>query len=118
MHQIGLIAETSNDWKVVKVHQDSEIPLTLNVNPILGAEIVGRIKRFEPLMEIIRHQDALYDGTGKPDHLRGEQIPIGARIIKVVKDYNFFFAGRITQDACTQKCARLSASAVRSLLRS
>ncbi|WP_200853800.1 hypothetical protein, partial [Klebsiella pneumoniae] len=24
MHQIGLIAETSNDWKVVKVHQDSE----------------------------------------------------------------------------------------------
>lgn len=27
MHQIGLIAETNNDWKVVKVHQDSEIPL-------------------------------------------------------------------------------------------
>lgn len=64
MHQIGLIAETSNDWKVVKVHQDSEIPITPNVNPILGAEIVGRIKRFEPLMEIIRHQDELYDGTG------------------------------------------------------
>ncbi|EJL6480139.1 two-component system response regulator [Vibrio cholerae] len=93
MHQIGLIAETSNDWKVVKVHQDSEIPITPNVNPILGAEIVGRIKRFEPLMEIIRHQDELYDGTGKPDHLRGEQIPIGARIIKVVKDYDFFVAG-------------------------
>ncbi len=93
MHQIGLIAETNNDWKVVKVHQDSEIPITPNVNPILGAEIVGRIKRFEPLMEIIRHQDELYDGTGKPDHLRGEQIPIGARIIKVVKDYDFFVAG-------------------------
>ncbi|ENM5749077.1 response regulator [Vibrio mimicus] len=93
MHQIGLIGETDNDWKVVKVHQDSDIPITPNVNPILGAEIVGRIKRFEPLMEIIRHQDELYDGTGKPDHLQGDQIPIGARIIKVVKDYDFFVSG-------------------------
>ncbi|MEI2562701.1 response regulator [Vibrio metoecus] len=93
MHQIGLIGESGNDWKVVKVHQDSDIPITPNVNPILGAEIVGRIKRFEPLMEIIRHQDELYDGTGKPDHLHGEQIPIGARIIKVVKDYDFFVSG-------------------------
>ncbi|TXZ76431.1 response regulator [Vibrio mimicus] len=93
MHQIGLIGETGNDWKVVKVHQDSDIPITPNVNPILGAEIVGRIKRFEPLMEIIRHQDELYDGTGKPDHLQGDQIPIGARIIKVVKDYDFFVSG-------------------------
>ncbi|EEW10694.1 response regulator [Vibrio mimicus] len=93
MHQIGLIGETDNDWKVVKVHQDSDIPITPNVNPILGAEIVGRIKRFEPLMEIIRHQDELYDGTGKPDHLQGGQIPIGARIIKVVKDYDFFVSG-------------------------
>lgn len=93
MHQIGLIGETDNDWKVVKVHQDSDIPVTPNVNPILGAEIVGRIKRFEPLMEIIRHQDELYDGTGKPDHLQGDQIPIGARIIKVVKDYDFFVSG-------------------------
>ncbi|ENM5833556.1 response regulator [Vibrio metoecus] len=93
MHQIGLIGESGNDWKVVKVHQDSDIPITPNVNPILGAEIVGRIKRFEPLMEIIRHQDELYDGTGKPDHLLGDQIPIGARIIKVVKDYDFFVSG-------------------------
>lgn len=93
MHQIGLIGESGNDWKVVKVDQDSDIPITPNVNPILGAEIVGRIKRFEPLMEIIRHQDELYDGTGKPDHFQGEQIPIGARIIKVVKDYDFFVSG-------------------------
>ncbi|MGL4828771.1 MAG: HD domain-containing phosphohydrolase [Vibrio sp.] len=92
MHQIGLISEANNDWKVIKVHQDTDIPITPNVNPILGAEIVGRIKRFEPLMEIIRHQDELYNGTGKPDHLQGEQIPIGARIIKVVKDYDFFVA--------------------------
>lgn len=93
MHQIGLIGEMNDDWKQIKIHQDTDRPITPNVNPILGSEIVGRIQRFEPLTEIIRHQDELYDGTGKPDHLRGEQIPIGARIIKVVKDYDFFVAG-------------------------
>ncbi|WP_320546003.1 HD domain-containing phosphohydrolase [Aeromonas veronii] len=110
MHQIGLIAETSNDWTVVKEHNNVDSPISPNVNPILGAEIVGRIKHFEPLVEIIRHQDELYDGTGKPDHLRGDEIPIGARIIKVVKDYDFLIA-------CSNNTIRMHTKSAQGYLR-
>ncbi len=92
MHQIGLIGSTDAQIEETKFDPESEIPITPEANPVLGAQIVARIKRFEPLVEIIRHQDEFYNGTGKPDHLHSDEIPIGARIIKAVKDYDFYVA--------------------------
>lgn len=93
MHQIGLITDdkaTNNTKPTV----DEQMLATPYVNPVMGSEIISRIKRFAPLVEIVRHQDEHFDGTGKPDHLKGEEIPIGSRIIKVVKDYDYFVAAQ------------------------
>ena len=63
-------------------------------HPVIGAAIVGRVHRFDALKENILHQNENVDGTGTPDHLSGDHIPIGARIIRVVKDFDFLIAGK------------------------
>jgi diguanylate cyclase (GGDEF)-like protein/putative nucleotidyltransferase with HDIG domain len=58
----------------------------MKIHPIVGAEIVGRMKLPYPAVPIIRSHHEKWDGTGYPDGLSGEAIPIGARILAAV-DY-------------------------------
>jgi diguanylate cyclase (GGDEF)-like protein/putative nucleotidyltransferase with HDIG domain len=58
----------------------------MKIHPIVGAEIVGRMKLPYPAVPIIRSHHEKWDGTGYPDGLEGEAIPIGARILATV-DY-------------------------------
>jgi response regulator RpfG family c-di-GMP phosphodiesterase len=51
--------------------------------PLIGAGLVERIPQLEPIAALIRHQLENYDGTGAPDHLKGSQIPVGARILRL-----------------------------------
>ncbi|WP_073584363.1 response regulator, partial [Vibrio quintilis] len=81
MHQIGLIGAKDAEIEMTKVDPESQIPISPSANPVVGATVVSNIKRFEPLVDIIYHQDEHYDGSGRPDHLREEEIPVGSRII-------------------------------------
>jgi diguanylate cyclase (GGDEF)-like protein len=58
----------------------------MKIHPIVGSEIVGRMKLPYPAEPIIRSHHEKWDGTGYPDGLAGETIPIGARILAAV-DY-------------------------------
>ena len=58
----------------------------MKIHPIVGSEIVGRMKLPYPAVPIIRSHHEKWDGTGYPDGLAGEAIPIGARILAAV-DY-------------------------------
>ncbi len=107
MYQIGLVGAKDDDFDLSVKTLDSQFPEIPDVNPEVGALIIGRLKRFEPMVEIIKHQDELYNGTGKPDHLYEDDIPVGSRIIKVVKDYDFFVSSpynlhRITPQSAQQ----------------
>lgn len=90
MHEIGLIGETPSAACVDELDAENPILHAPSANPELGAQIIGGIKRFEPLVEIIRHQDENFDGTGTPDHMQQQMIPVGARILRVVKNYDYF----------------------------
>jgi len=48
----------------------------------------------DDLMEIVLRHHECYDGSGYPDNLQGEQIPIGARIIRVVDEFAALIADR------------------------
>jgi putative two-component system response regulator len=52
--------------------------------PLIGSLLVQSIPQLEPVASWIRHQLENYDGSGIPDHLRGSQIPVGARILRLV----------------------------------
>ena len=56
----------------------------MKIHTIVGAQILGRVEFPYPVIPIVRHHHEQWDGLGYPDGLKGEQIPITARIISVV----------------------------------
>jgi diguanylate cyclase (GGDEF)-like protein/putative nucleotidyltransferase with HDIG domain len=56
----------------------------MKIHPIVGAEILERVNFPYPVVPIVRAHHERWDGTGYPDGLKGEEIPIGARILSAV----------------------------------
>jgi response regulator RpfG family c-di-GMP phosphodiesterase len=70
-------------------------------HPLVASDLIAKIPRMEKVVEIINYQGKNFDGSGVPnDDLKGEGIPIGARILKVALDYDSFkLAGKSKEDA-------------------
>jgi putative nucleotidyltransferase with HDIG domain len=66
---------TDDEWKEIRKH------------PELGQEYVREVGHPEDVGHWVRHHHERLDGTGYPDHLEGEEIPTGARIIAVLDAY-------------------------------
>jgi diguanylate cyclase (GGDEF)-like protein/putative nucleotidyltransferase with HDIG domain len=56
----------------------------MKVHPIVGAEILERVAFPYPVAPIVRSHHEKWDGTGYPEGIEGEDIPIGARILAAV----------------------------------
>ena len=56
----------------------------MKIHTTVGAQILSRVEFPYPVTPIVRHHHEQWDGHGYPDGLKGEQIPITARIISVV----------------------------------
>ena len=56
----------------------------MKIHPLVGAEILERVRFPYPVVPIVRAHHEKYDGTGYPLGLRGTEIPIGARILAAV----------------------------------
>ncbi len=56
----------------------------MKIHPAVGGEILERVNFPYPVVPIVRAHHEKWDGTGYPDGLKEEQIPIGARILSVV----------------------------------
>jgi putative two-component system response regulator len=67
---------TPEEWRVMKEH------------PIVGERICQPLKAFRLVLPIIRHHHEKLDGSGYPDQLHGEMIPLGARILQIVDVYD------------------------------
>jgi len=57
-------------------------------HPEIGCQIVGDIEFLKDAIPIIRHHHERYDGTGYPDGLKGDEIPILARLFTIVDAYD------------------------------
>ncbi len=66
---------TEDEFSLVKMH------------PIIAAEILSAIPSGEHIQQTVKHHHERFDGTGYPDGLKGEQIPLGSRILSVVDGY-------------------------------
>lgn len=61
------------------------------MHPMIGSELIGKIPRLENVAKIICYQEKCYDGSGVPkDAVKGKDIPLGARILKVSIDFDTF----------------------------
>ena len=66
----------------------------LERHPLLGEEILGGFKRLSGLLPIVRHHHERLDGTGYPDGLRAEQIPLEVRIVTVADRFEALLTDR------------------------
>jgi HD-GYP domain-containing protein (c-di-GMP phosphodiesterase class II) len=55
--------------------------------PIQGEQYLGKVDLFRGASRLVRHLREHFDGAGYPDRLRGDQIPLGARILAVADAY-------------------------------
>jgi diguanylate cyclase (GGDEF)-like protein len=82
LHDIGMIGIdnallnkpgglTDEEWQTLKTH------------PQLGADIVKHIPQLSPCFDAILHHHESFDGSGYPDSLKGDEIPLESRILAI-----------------------------------
>lgn len=74
-------------------------------HPVLGEELVKRIRNFKHIAIIIRHHHEFYGGGGYPDGLKGEEIPLESRIIAVADAFDAMTSDRPYRKALSVKRA-------------
>ena len=98
LHDIGKIGIPDNI-----LHKPAELDKfewqQMRRHPEIGAEIVSHIKKLRTAIPFIRFHHEHFDGNGYPDGLRGDQIPLGARILSVVDAYGAMIDRRVYRPA-------------------
>lgn len=74
LHDIGILFAKGADGVIVSGGDDA-------AHPVAGANMIEPINLLKGASGIIRHHHENFDGTGRPDGLAGEDIPLGARIV-------------------------------------
>jgi len=64
------------------------------IHPVVGADILSNVEFPYEVVPIVKHHHEKFDGTGYPSGLKGEEIPLGARIITVVDCYDALTTNR------------------------
>src|SRR6267143_4289696 len=102
VHDIGKVAVpehillkpgplTPEEWKVMKQH------------PLVGERICAPLKSFRHVLPVIRHHHEKLAGSGYPDGLKGEEIPLTAQIMQTVDIYDALTTARPYRKALSPK---------------
>jgi len=87
LHDIGKIAVPENI--LLKAGPlDAEETRIMREHPVIGEKMCAPLKSLRRVLPVIRHHHERMDGSGYPDGLRGEAIPLKARILQVVDIYD------------------------------
>jgi putative nucleotidyltransferase with HDIG domain len=73
---------TEQEWDIVRSH------------PEVGANIIKNMKFLESACDLVRHHHERLDGKGYPDHLKGNEISVGARIVAVADSFDAMTSDR------------------------
>jgi diguanylate cyclase (GGDEF)-like protein/putative nucleotidyltransferase with HDIG domain len=83
LHDVGKLAVPDHILNKPGVLTPAEFERT-KIHTVVGAEILSRVDFPYPVIPIVRHHHERWDGRGYPDGLKGDQIPITARIMSVI----------------------------------
>ncbi len=104
LHDIGKVAIpdeilfkagplTGEEWEVMRRH------------PAIAVDLLAPISHLNPALEIPRCHHEKWDGTGYPDRLHGEEIPLAARLFALADVYNALITDRPYRQAWTRQAA-------------
>jgi putative two-component system response regulator len=100
VHDIGKVAVPDSvllkrgplnreQWEIMREH------------PVAGERICAPLRSFQLVLPVIRHHHEKMNGSGYPDGLKGDQIPLTARILSIVDVYDALTTSRPYKDAFT-----------------
>jgi putative two-component system response regulator len=93
VHDIGKVAVP--DHILLKPERlDSAEQAIMRQHPIIGERICKPLKSFRTVLPAIRHHHEKLDGTGYPDGLKGNNIPMSARILQVADVFDALTTAR------------------------
>jgi len=93
LHDIGKVGVPENilckrgplddeEWRVMRTH------------PVIGAQIIAPIRFLRGAIDVIRYHHEWFDGSGYPEGLAGEQIPLAARIFSIADCFDAMTSDR------------------------
>jgi putative nucleotidyltransferase with HDIG domain len=105
LHDIGKIGIIENILNKNGRLTDDEFAI-IKKHPVIGAEILQAVNFLEDIVPIVKYHHERWDGKGYPDGLKGEEIPLGARIISVSDTFDAMTSDRPYRDGLPAKIAR------------
>jgi diguanylate cyclase (GGDEF)-like protein/putative nucleotidyltransferase with HDIG domain len=83
----------ADEWEVMKSHTE------------LGSQILDPLRAMDRVRKMVRHHHEYFDGSGYPEKLAGEDIPLGARIIAIADSYDTITSERVYKKPRTPQTA-------------
>ena len=80
LHDIGIVAIPINILHRTEPLTDEEM-IQIKKHPVSGEKVLSNLNFFENILPLVRHHHEAFDGTGYPDRLKGDDIPLGARVL-------------------------------------
>ncbi len=104
LHDIGKTGVPESVLRSPARLSDEQFALVAD-HTVMGESIVARINYLRPIAPVIRSAHERWDGNGYPDRLRGEDIPVAARIVFACDSYHAMVSDRPYRKALTHEAA-------------
>lgn len=87
LHDVGKIGVRDDVLNKPSSLNEEELSI-IRMHPVIGAQILDNIKGMRKNLAIVRNHHERFDGKGYPDGLKGEEIPLMARILSVADSFD------------------------------
>jgi putative two-component system response regulator len=104
LHDIGKVA-VPDEILLKPGALNTEETEIVRQHPVIGESICAPLKSLRRVLPVIRHHHERIDGSGYPDGLRGNEIPLLARILQVADIYDALITDRPYRDALSSEDA-------------
>lgn len=105
LHDIGKL-EVDNAILDKRGRLSDEELAAVRQHPVVGERILASLPLLREVRRIVRHHHEAWDGSGYPDGLRGDEIPVGARIVFVADAYHAMTSDRPYRSRLSEEDAR------------
>lgn len=102
LHDIGKVAVPDSILLKAGPLKAEEMEI-VKQHPITGESICAPLRSLRHILPVIRHHHERMDGSGYPDRLRGDEIPLKARILQIADIYDALITERPYRKALTQE---------------
>jgi HD-GYP domain-containing protein (c-di-GMP phosphodiesterase class II) len=105
LHDVGKIGISDSILKKPSSLDEEEMRI-MRAHPVIGEGIIKPVRSLNRLCGIIRHHHEFIDGSGYPDGIKGDQIPIGAKILAVTDSFDAMTTDRAYRSRLSFEAAK------------